>query len=121
MDKKTFQSIENMTSLAIKWYQDYMLELKERHRQRENTMHTKKPWKAADTETEGWTVLSNSKTLAANLSKDEAFLIAEAPNMLKALHKIAYEPIGEADATHERVYRDIVEIARGAVAKVKGE
>ena len=38
-----------------------------------------------------------------------------ATEMYKALHTIAYEPIGDAEASHREVYDRIVEIARAAL------
>ena len=54
------------------------------------------------------------------LEVDEANarLIAAAPDMLRLLHKIAYEPIGDALASANTILDDIREMAREMVAKV---
>ncbi len=49
-----------------------------------------------------------------------AALIAAAPEMLEALRKIAFEPIGPSDITHADMLDIVVEIARNAVAKAEG-
>lgn len=49
-----------------------------------------------------------------------AHLLAAAPTMYEALYKIGYDPIGHPEATHGEVCKDIVEIARAAIAKTEG-
>lgn len=52
---------------------------------------------------------------------DERHLLnAAAPAMLAALRRIAFDPIGAPDASHESVLEGIVEIAKAAIAKAEG-
>ena len=44
-------------------------------------------------------------------------LLVENGELKKALHKIAWEPIGEADATDTEILNDIEKIAKAALAK----
>ena len=57
--------------------------------------------------------------------KANAEFIAQACNshkdLLAALGKVAYEPIGGAEATDREVLNGVVEIARAAIAKVEGK
>lgn len=50
----------------------------------------------------------------------DARLVAAAPELLEALRRIAYEPFGPSDATHEQVLDAITELARAAIAKATG-
>lgn len=57
---------------------------------------------------------------AANMAR----IIAEhdpTADLLAALNTIAYEPIGHSEASLREVYDGIVEIARAAVARAKGQ
>lgn len=49
-----------------------------------------------------------------------ARLIAAAPDLLQALERIAFEPFGPADATHEQVLAAVTEFARTAIKKARG-
>lgn len=47
-------------------------------------------------------------------------LILAAPELLEALKRIAFEPIGHPEASHQEVLDGVVHIARAAVAKAEG-
>lgn len=52
---------------------------------------------------------------------DERHILnAAAPAMLAALRRIALDPIGPPEASHERVLEGMVEIAKAALAKAEG-
>lgn len=51
-------------------------------------------------------------SLAHGQSHERAVVL----ELLDALHKIAYEPIGHAEASHREVLDGIVEIAKAAIA-----
>lgn len=50
-----------------------------------------------------------------------ARLIASAPDMLRALERIAFEPQGPADATDRHVLDACVEIAKEAIGRATGD
>lgn len=51
-------------------------------------------------------------------NKANARLIAAAPTMFDVLRRIAYEPFGAADATHEQVLDAITALAREVIGGV---
>ena len=77
------------------------------------------PWKADDTRVicslddcvDAW--------VATVCTPADASLIAEAPNLVAALEKIAYEPFGHPEASCREVLQAITDCARAALAKVK--
>lgn len=94
--------------------------------------HTPGPWRVkqlnAGRQDEPRYISANSRHLSiARVNADErldveanARLIASAPDLLEALRRIAYEPFGPSDATHEQVLEAITGLARAAIANLEG-
>ncbi len=87
------------------------------------TQHTPGPWDASGT------VFSGPDGMIGEVGfgkRDDpemianARLIAAAPDLLAALHKIGYEPIGHAEASDRQILEDITQIARSAIATARG-
>lgn len=72
--------------------------------------HTPGPWTAR-----GFVVETAERKVAYTILTEDARLIAAAPDLLAALERIAAEPEWGAVAA------ELIDIARAAVAKAKGE
>jgi hypothetical protein len=94
--------------------------------------HTVKPWELSFNN-HRYTIDGNG-TLIVHVERDPvvlqetwdrqiayARLIAAAPDLLEALKKIAFEPIGKSDATYREVLCGIEEIAKQAITKAEVE
>lgn len=93
------------------------------------TTFTPGPWRSADWSHGSTIVGPDNCTLVATIeglhnrkaeAQANARLIAAAPTLLAWIRRVAYEPIGDAEATAATILETLTTEARAVLAKVEG-
>lgn len=90
--------------------------------------YTPGPWRAIWRGAAGWTIASANwvvRLLDANVTREDAALIAAAPDLLAALRVIAEadhpdSPVGRGPVTEHEFAERLMRVARAALARAEG-